>query len=50
MFEDCGDFYNDEVVRCQARLDEAVAIKISTEKYVRKLAHLEREARKETPK
>jgi len=39
MFEDCGDFYREQLATAQAALAEAVSIKISTEKYMKKLRH-----------
>lgn len=43
IFEDCGQFYEDQVTEYKARLDEAVNIKVSTEKYFKKLKHEARE-------
>lgn len=39
-FADCASFYEDNVLRSETALNETVAIKISTEKYVKKIKHL----------
>lgn len=38
-FEDCGDYYQGELVKEHAVLDMMVSWRISTEKYMKKLQH-----------
>jgi hypothetical protein len=44
MYEDCGDFYREALVEARAKLATLVQVKISTEKYMKKLRHEEEEA------
>ncbi len=41
MYEDCGECYHQNEAVAKAVLDELVSIKISTEKYAKKLKHEE---------
>ena len=43
MYEDCGEYYRENESVAKAVLDELVRVKISTEKYYKKLKHEERE-------
>ncbi len=44
MYEDCGDYYREKLVEAEAKLATLVQVKISTEKYMKKLRHEEEEA------
>ena len=44
MYEDCGDFYREKLVEARTKLNTLVSVKISTEKYMKKLRHEEAEA------
>lgn len=39
IFEDCGDFYETELLLAKKKLETLVQVKISTEKYMKKLRH-----------
>lgn len=39
IFEDCGEFYETELLLAEQRLKTLVQVKISTEKYMKKLRH-----------
>ena len=41
MYEDCGPGYYEQLAEAKAELRQAVSIKISTEKYMKKLRHEE---------
>lgn len=41
MYEDCGEYYHQNEAVAKAVLDELVRVKISTEKYAKKLKHEE---------
>lgn len=41
MYEDCGEYYHQNEAVAKAVLDELVRVKISTEKYSKKLKHEE---------
>lgn len=41
MFEDCGSSYDDAFIRAEQHLSTLVSVKISTEKYSKKLHHQE---------
>lgn len=41
MYEDCGEYYYQNEAVAKAVLDELVRVKISTEKYSKKLKHEE---------
>ena len=41
MYEDCGEYYHQNEAVATAVLDELVRVKISTEKYAKKLKHEE---------
>ncbi len=44
MYEDCGDYYRENLAVARAKMDTLVSVKISTEKYMKKLRHEEAEA------
>lgn len=39
IFEDCGEFYETEYLLAEKKLETLVQVKISTEKYMKKLRH-----------
>jgi predicted RNase H-like nuclease (RuvC/YqgF family) len=39
MYEDCGDFYRENLIEARARLSTLVEVKIGAEKYMKKLRH-----------
>ena len=39
MYEDCGEFYETELLLAEKHLKTLVQVKISTEKYMKKLRH-----------
>lgn len=41
MYEDCGEYYHQNEAVAKAVLDKLVSVKISTEKYAKKLNHQE---------
>lgn len=40
MFDDCGPSYENDVVVQEARMEAMVEVKVSLEKYIRKLRHM----------
>lgn len=43
IFEDCGDFYHEQLAVERSKLDLLISIRIRTEKYMKKLKHEEAE-------
>ena len=41
MFEDCGDFYREQLLEARTKLATLVSVKISTEKFMKKLRYEE---------
>jgi hypothetical protein len=40
IYEDCGQFYRDQVIERKGKIEGMVVTKVSLEKYMRKLKHM----------